>query len=404
MKVLGLMSGTSADGIDAAIVDIIGPAHYVRVKLLGAHTTPYTARVRNRILKAAKSGTVSEICHLNVLIGELFAQAALDVIRRTRPVPADIHLIGSHGQTVYHRPEPIREHGLGPLRSTLQIGEPAIMAERTGITTVANFRARDLAAGGEGAPLTPYVHSLLFSNPHRSRLIVNLGGIVNVTFLPAGKGLDAVRAFDIGPCNMLLDALALSLSVGRHRMDHGGNLARKGTVDPKLLTVLMNHPFLKKKPPKSTGREEFGQPYISQVLRAAHQRPLLQQEDLLATCCLFIAINTANATRWLNHRIDEVIIGGGGEHNTALMAYLGAAFEPTPIRRMEQVGWDSKSFEAAAFAILAHQTVHGICANVPMATGAHHPVILGTIVPGKHVAKARPQWRKAKSNRTPRKK
>jgi anhydro-N-acetylmuramic acid kinase len=382
MNVIGLMSGTSGDGVDAALVTIRGRGGALRVAPLAFATYPYPAALRARLLVASLRGTVAEICHLNAVLGELFAKAALRVIAAARLRPGDVALIGSHGQTLHHLPQAVREPGVGPIRSTLQIGEPAVIAERTGITTVAQFRPRDLAAGGQGAPLAPYAHHLLFRDARRSRLIVNLGGISNVTYLPASRGGEALLAFDTGPGNMVLDGLVQRLTKGRRTMDRGGRLAAAGKVDPQLLAELLAHPFLRRRPPKSTGREEFGEPVLARVLRAG-QRRRLPGADLLATCTLFTALAVAGGCRWLPGPVDEVIVGGGGVRNRTLMAQLATVFDPTPVRTFDEAGWDSKAFEAIAFAVLAYQTLHGETANVPAATGARRPVVLGAIIPGK---------------------
>ncbi len=379
MKVIGLMSGTSGDGVDAALVEIRGHGRALRVTPLESCASPYPAPLRQRIVVASTRGTVSYICHLNVVLGEWFANSALRVMKRAGLRPSDVHLIGSHGQTVHHLPKPVREPGLGLIRSTLQIAEPAVIAERTGITTVADFRPRDLAAGGQGAPLTPYAHSLMLSDPRRARLIVNLGGISNMTYLPAGGNLKSVRAFDTGPGNMVLDALVSHLTRGRQSMDRNGRRAARGTVDAGFLAELLAHPFLRHKPPKSTGREEFGETFLARVLALKRKRRLAS-EDLLATCSLFTAMAVGSARRWLNGRVDEVIVAGGGVRNRTLMGDLAAVFHPVPVRPLEKLGWESQAFEATAFAVLAYQTIHGECANVPAVTGATHPVILGTIV------------------------
>ncbi|MBI5775836.1 MAG: anhydro-N-acetylmuramic acid kinase, partial [Nitrospirae bacterium] len=266
MRVVGLMSGTSGDGVDAALVDIRGTGHDLKVKPLAFVSCPYPADLQQRVLAVSARGTVSEICHLNVVLGEWFARAALRVIKQAGLEPAKIDLIGSHGQTIHHLPNAVDEPGVGTVRSTLQIAEPAVIAERTGIATVANFRPRDMAAGGQGAPLTPYAHYVLLRDKKRSRLIVNLGGISNVTYLPAGKGLDAILAFDTGPGNMVMDGLIRRLTKGRETMDRGGKLAAKGKVAIGLLARLLADPYLKRNPPKSTGREEFGDAFAEQIL------------------------------------------------------------------------------------------------------------------------------------------
>lgn len=381
MKVIGLMSGTSADGVDAALVNIGGSGHEVRVRPLAFSTTPYPPSLRRRILTASLTGSVAEICHLNAVLGEWFAKAALKVIVRAKLRPEQVQLIGSHGQTMHHLPNPQREPALGLIRSTLQIGEPAIIAERTGILTVADFRPRDVAAGGQGAPLVPYVQYLLLRHPMRSRLIVNLGGISNVTYLPARGGLASVLAFDTGPGNMVLDALVHRLTRGRQPMDRNGRMAAAGTADAGLLATLMTHPFIRRRPPKSTGREEFGEAFLMRLLMNRQARRLTT-EDLLATCSLFTAMAAGSARRWLPGPVEEVVVGGGGVYNRTLMDDLAAVFHPSPVRTLDDLGWKSKAFEAIAFAVLAYQTMHGESTNVPAATGAAHPVILGKIVPG----------------------
>lgn len=381
MKVIGLMSGTSGDGIDAALVDIHGHGEALKVKLLAEQTRPYSRGLQQRILEASLKGTVADVCHLNALLGELFAQAALRVIARAGLQPSHVALIGSHGQTIHHLPAGTREAGVGVIRSTLQIAEPAVIAERTGITTVANFRSRDMAAGGEGAPLTPYAHYLLLRHPRRSRLVVNLGGISNVTYLPRQGGVDKVAAFDTGPANMVLDALMQRLSQGRLPFDRDGKQAATGTVHRELLAELMAHPFLKRRPPKSTGREEFGERFTEQLL--ARQRTYrLRPEDLLATCAYWTAAAVGSARRWLREAIDEMVVGGGGVYNHTVMRHLRTVFRNVPVRTFDELGWKSKAFEAVAFALMAYQTASGQCTNLPKVTGARHSVLLGVIVPG----------------------
>ena len=380
MKVVGLMSGTSADAVDAALVEIHGAGEQLAVTQLAFTTLPYPTTLRRRILAVCNQGTVTEVCHLNAVLGEWFAKAALRVIQRARLKPEEVQLIGSHGQTVQHLPVPRPEPGLGRIRSTLQIGEPAVIAERTGITTVANFRPRDIAAGGEGAPLAPYVHHLLLRHPDRTRMIVNLGGISNVTYLPPKNDIETVIAFDTGPGNMVLDALMVHLTKGRQTMDRGGCTAAKGLVDEPLLRQWLRHPFFRRRPPKSTGREEFGSAFMSGILSAARRRRI-SREDLLATATRLTARVVAEARRWLPSPVEEVIVGGGGARNATLMAQLADECRPASVRTFEEAGWDSKAFEAVAFAVLAYQTFHGEYANVPGATGARHQVLLGTIVP-----------------------
>jgi anhydro-N-acetylmuramic acid kinase len=294
--------------------------------------------------------------------------------------PKDIDLIGSHGQTVHHLPYGIKDAGVGAIRSTFQIAEPAVIAERTGVTTVANFRPRDMAAGGQGAPLTPGVHALLFRHPRRARLIVNLGGISNVTYLPRGSGFGGLIAFDTGPANMVLDGLMARITKGRMSMDREGRVAARGQVDGRLLAKLLAHPYLSQAPPKSTGREAFGVKMLDELL-AMQQAQQLPIENLLATCSRWAAEAVGSARRWVRGGIDEVIVGGGGVKNRAIMQQLADVFAPIPVSAVESYGWDSKALEAVAFAVLAYQTAMEQCGNVPSVTGAAHPSLLGCIVP-----------------------
>lgn len=383
MIVVGLMSGTSADGVDAALVDIRGTGHRLTIKLIGHYGRSYSPQLRQRILAIAEHGTVAEVCHLNTLLGEVFAKTVQVAITRYRVQPQRVKLIGSHGQTVHHLPQPIAEPGVGPIRSTLQIGNPAVIAERTGITTVSDFRSRDLAAGGEGAPLVPYAHFLLFRQKAATRWVVNLGGIANVTMIPRGERLASVQAFDTGPCNMLLDALVAAETRGRMTIDRGGRLAHRGLVHSGLLKWFLTHPYLHRPPPKSTGRELFGESYVQKVLAQARRRHL-STNDLLATGCQFIAHTIRDAQQWAKNGPADVVCGGGGVRNRRLWAELVKIFDPVPVRSMDDCGSSNQAFEAQAFAVLAYQTVHGVCANVPRVTGAKHPVILGSVTPGPH--------------------
>jgi anhydro-N-acetylmuramic acid kinase len=381
MIVIGLMSGTSADGVDAAIVDIRGTGHRLSIKLLGHYGRSYPPQLQQRILHVAERGTVAEVCHLNTLLGEVFAKAVLAAITRCGVRSKQVKLIGSHGQTVHHLPEPTAEQGVGTIRSTLQIGNPAVIAERTGIPTVSDFRSRDMAADGEGAPLVPYTHFLVFRQKKATRWVVNLGGIANVTVIPRGDRLASVQAFDTGPCNMLLDALVTIGTNGRTTMDRGGRLAQRGEVHPGLLRWLLAHPYLHRQPPKSTGRELFGEPYVQKVLAQSRRRHL-SLNDLLATCCQFIAHTIRDAQQWTRNVPGDVVCGGGGVRNARIWTELQKVFDPTPLRNMEECGSSSQAFEAQALAVLAYQTIFGVCANVPRVTGASHPVILGSVTPG----------------------
>ncbi len=389
MRVIGLISGTSMDGVDAALVDFPNDDSAGGMKLLAFKTIPYPKRVVNRLhaISIARSSSVDEICHLNFFLGELFAQAAVAVAKASGLPLQGVDLIGSHGQTIHHLPTPARE-GRHWVRSTLQIGEPSIIAERTGAPVVADFRPRDMAAGGEGAPLTPYYHHAVFARPDRGRLVVNIGGISNVTWLPPGGGLNHVLAFDTGPGNMMIDAVVRLMTRGRATMDRDGKIAEQGRIDERLLDRLLEHPFIQRDPPKTTGREVFGEVSVRSLLKS--RRTTRARQDLVATLTSFTALSIyANIARFIRpiKRIDDVIVGGGGARNPVLMRMIRLAFGSIPVTTFEDHGYDSKAIEAMAFALLARDSYLGRPTNVPSATGAKKKVILGKIIP---VAPKRP--------------
>lgn len=390
MKVVGLMAGTSADGIDAALVELTGAGVGTRVRLLAFETSPYPPGVRERVLEAAtRPVPVQTLARLNALLGELFARAALEVVQRAGMPLDEVALIGSHGQTVAHAPAPVEDTGF-TLRATLQIGEPAIIAERTGITTVADFRVRDQAAGGHGAPLTPFVHFILFRHPTLHRGVLNLGGIGNLTVIPAGAGLEEVYGFDTGPGNMLIDGAVVHVTGGKQTYDHNGILARQGRVHARLLDWLLGHPFLTLPPPKTTGREEFGAAYLRRVLTQV-RRWHVRRADLVATLTTFTARAVADQIgRFVRPRVglDELIVAGGGAENLVLMASLQQLLPDVKLSPCDDQGLPTRALEAVAFAVLAREAYEGRPNNVPAATGAARPVVMGKIVPGQ-----RPQGR-----------
>jgi len=380
--IVGLMSGTSADGIDAVVADISGSGRTLRPQLLAHTYHAFAPALRKRILHACLHGTVGEICELNFELGEHFARAALAAIRTARLKPAQIAAIGSHGQTVHHLPN-------AKTASTLQIGEPCVIAERTGITTVADFRVRDMAAGGQGAPLVPYADWVLFTHETRPRIVQNLGGIGNLTFLRPGAELEEVIAFDTGPGNMVIDAVTTALSRGRKTYDRNGRWAASGQTSDKLLRECMKHPFIRRGLPKTTGREEFGEKFLQWLLARA-RRLRLSSADTLATATEFTATTIASAYRRfvlpkLNARELEglqIILGGGGVKNPTLVRMLFEHVGVGTLCAHEDFGIDSSAKEPLAFAILAHETLLGQPGNVPSATGAKGAVVLGKIIPG----------------------
>jgi anhydro-N-acetylmuramic acid kinase len=379
LRAAGLMSGTSVDGIDVAIIDWSG-RHATTI----AHATyPYPAAVREGIFRLFDVATASidDLCHLNFVIGELFADALLKLCRDCGVAIDSIDVIGSHGQTVWHDPvgKPL---GRKRIRSTLQIGEPAIIAERTGRTTIADFRVRDIAAGGQGAPLVPFADFLLLSDDTRTRAVQNIGGIANVTLLRAGGTIDDVVAFDTGPGNMIIDRCVEIITSGKQHFDCSGALAATGQPCEPLVRELMRDAYFKKRPPKTTGREYFGVAYADMLAHKA-RRHKLSDADLIATATALTARTIADAYCRFSAAIpDEVILCGGGARNAALVQMIRQALPTSRVCSADEFGIDSDAKEAIAFAILAAEALAGRCNNVPAATGANRAVVMGKIVPG----------------------
>lgn len=373
------MSGTSLDGVDAAVVEIDGGIPPVSWRLLGFHTRPYTSEERARI--GAMIGETVSLPGLtagNMWLGELFAAAALAAIEAAGLIPTDIDAIASHGQTVWHIPAAAGQPG-----ATLQLGEPCVIAERTGVLTVADFRPRDIAAGGQGAPLVPFADYLLFHSDAESVVMLNIGGIANVTYLPRGGSPADLVAFDTGPGNMVINALVESLTRGAQTYDIDGALAARGTVRDDLLARLMDHPYFRQAPPKSTGREAFGAHYAADIQQFL-EWTCARMEDVIATATALTAESIARAVRdFLPPDIDVVILGGGGRYNPTLVRMLTERLPGIAVRTHEDYGIPSDAKEAIAFALLGYATLCGVPNNVPAATGAAHPVVLGKIVPGR---------------------
>ena len=372
---IGLMSGTSADSIDAACVRFAGAPPRLDWELLSFVTLPMTAELRQEIFAAFRpeTGTVDKLCQLNFTLGEWFAKASLEAVKAANLTPAQVDFIGSHGQTVWHIP-PNSGEGVA---STLQLGNPAVIAERTGITVVSDFRSRDMAAGGQGAPLVPFVDNLLLSHPTLSRAVQNIGGIGNVTWLPAG-GAGEAFGFDTGPGNMLLDRAAEVLTQGQMHCDMDGKMAFAGKIQENFLQKWMaEEPYFTRKPPKSTGRELFGVQRCDVYLK---EMAGLSREDILATLTAFTARSTAEAYKnFLPALPDEVLLCGGGARNPAIAAMLQKELPNSRIGRTEDAGLPGDSKEAVAFAVLGYETMNRRPGNLPAATGAKGPVILGSI-------------------------
>lgn len=386
---VGLMSGTSVDGIDAALVWIDGDSREAfSWSLLAFDSTPFDEHRRETILGALEGGTPDALCRLDALLGEWFASAVEKVCEVAGVELGDLAAIGSHGQTVWHIP-PINDEGGDPTQdgrgATLQLGDPATLAERTGGTVISDFRSRDVAAGGHGAPLVPWLDELLFSTDGRRRAIQNLGGMANVTWLPPEGSSEPVIAFDTGPGVALIDGAVRCATDGARPYDQDGAMALRGSVDHGLVTSLLDDDYFRAAPPKSTGREHFGRELLDRLV--AELRPGLDEDawcDLVATLTAFTARSIVEAYHsWvLPKGLDEVFLVGGGANNPALVGAIEQGLDPVPVRNGAELGVDPDAREALAFAFLAWAHLKGIPGNIPSVTGAEGRRILGSMTPG----------------------
>jgi len=398
MRVLGMMSGTSADGIDVALVRISGQPPTLAGKAargqsslsarLEAHyDLPYPGYIREAVLRLANGAptTTAEVSELNFLIGEQFARAAMAACKKWRIPLKAISLIGSHGQTIFHLGSSARFQGKVRAPSTLQIGETSVIAERTGIPTIGDFRSADMAAGGQGAPLVPFVDYLLYRDARRGRVALNIGGIANVSVIPAGARPRDVFAFDTGPGNMVVDALVERITRGKAAYDRDARMALAGRTIPELLARMLRDPYLRKKPPKSAGREQFGAEYAARLMAWAsrhHRAPA----DLVRTATLFTSLSIADAFRRFimpRAKVQELIVTGGGSQNPLMMGQLAAALPGIEIVQASKFKVSAEAKEAFAFAVLAYESYHGRANNLPSATGASHPAVLGKLARGR---------------------
>ena len=365
MRVAGIMSGTSLDGIDVAIVDIAGRGWNKTIQTVALGSTPYRQQVRKALLAVSNCDThTAAISRMNFLLGELYAQAVIETCRRSRVALKSVDLIGCHGQTIYHE----------SAAHTLQIGEGSVTAERTGIPVVCDFRPRDIAAGGCGAPLVPYVDYLLFRHRRRGRTALNIGGIANITVIPPGALPEQVVAFDTGPGNMVIDALAAIYTNGKRKFDRDGCIAASGHVNTDLLASLLADRYYRLPPPKTAGREQYGREFVDRLLSTSLPLP-----DLVATATALTAATIARACPQAGDW--DLVVSGGGAHNRQLMAYLTAFLPNAAVHTSADFGIDVDGKEAIAFAVLAFETWHGRPSNLPSATGARRAAVLGKIIP-----------------------
>ena len=383
-RVVGLMSGTSVDGIDAALVEIGGTDEAPEVRLVAFEDRPWPEKVRRQIfpLFRPETATVDKIGYMNFLMGEIYAQSVSSVVEKAGLTLADIDLIGSHGQTIWHAPEVCGKDGF-PVRFTVQIGEGSVIAARTGVPTVSDFRVADMAVGGQSAPLVPFSEYLLYRRPGETILLQNIGGIGNMTVLPGDEGPEAVYAFDTGPGNMIIDAVVSALTGGAKTYDAGGAMAAEGRVDEALLAMLQQDPYYDMPLPKTTGRELFGVQYVGKILdyQRAHG---LSDADVLATVTDLTAWSIADGyARYVlpRRQAAELVVGGGGSYNATLLGFLRTRFAPygVEVRTQEDLGWSSDAKEAVAFALMADCCVREKPNVLPSVTGAKAAAIMGKI-------------------------
>jgi anhydro-N-acetylmuramic acid kinase len=379
MLVVGLMSGTSLDGIDAALVEFSGQAARPEWRIRAFVDAPYSPEQRTAIHDGIVSGSAASLCRLHADMGEWLADAVLHVCAAAGVEPSDVDVIGSHGQTVWHEPPRADRRG-----STLQIGCAATIAERTGIAVVSDFRARDVAAGGEGAPLVPWVDRLLFSHDRHRRVLQNIGGMANLSWLPPRGSADPMLAFDTGPGNALMDAAVELATDGRSTFDRDGAWAAEGVIDELLLGELLTHPFFRREPPKSTGREVFGRHYVQQLADSVRPDGREAWASFISTLTELTARSICNAIeQWVLPRgVEEVIITGGGALNPVLVERIRSRLPAPVLSDAAALGVEPAAKEALAFAALAWAHLLHEPGNVPAATGASGPRVLGSYTPG----------------------
>jgi len=382
--VAGIMSGTSLDGVDAVLARIAGSGTDLTVEQKAFVHTPYPEALHSLLRRnsTSASSSVEDLARLNVRLASLYTDAVVRVLREAGVDREALTLVGAHGQTVQHLPEPADCAG-EDVRATLQIGNPSTLANRLGVPVVGDFRSADVALDGQGAPLVPYFDYVTCTAPDENRGLLNLGGIANLTVLPAGGAPEDVQAFDTGPANMVIDELATRLFDAP--FDRDGHHAAAGTPNHNLLADLLEGDFFRREPPKSTGREDFGADYVDRLLGAAQSHGL-NAADTMATATLLTAASVYQAyAQYVREEqsLDVLIVSGGGVHNDTLMTMLEDAFSPITVRPAPAYGLDADAKEALCFAVLAHETVNGVPTNLPSVTGASAPTLLGSIsVPG----------------------
>jgi anhydro-N-acetylmuramic acid kinase len=378
--IIGLLSGTSVDGIDAVLCRISGNGINTQISIIDFITHPVPQKVRDAVFRNShnKTARLEEICSLNVIIGALFSDAVLRLLKKNKITSSKVDLIGSHGQTIHHLPNRTEFAGY-KVKSTLQIGDSAIIANLTGITTIGDFRIADCAVGGDGAPLVPYMDYILFTDKKLNRALLNIGGISNITALPKHSSKDKVFAFDSGPGNMLIDGLTQFYF--KKSYDKNGAFAKKGTVNESLINFLLKDKYYRSKPPKSTGREHYGKDFMTKIIAKAGK---MNGYDIIRTVTEFTAYAIYFNYRYFIQpkcKIDELIVSGGGAENRVIMAALQKYFTNVDVRKIDDHGINVNNKEAVLFAILANECISGNSANMKSVTGSTRDVILGKICP-----------------------
>jgi anhydro-N-acetylmuramic acid kinase len=373
-KIIGLMSGTSVDGITAALTEISGTGINVKVRLIGFKTYTFNTLVKKRIfdLFNSDSSTVQDVCEMNYVLGEVFGEVVNRFVDELGNDRGDVDIVGSHGQTIWHQPV-ADSVSCYSAKSTLQIGEPAVISEKTGYPVVSDFRKADMAVGGQGAPLTPYLDYVLHRDPFESRVFQNIGGIANLTFIPSDASISDVVAFDSGTGNMVIDWLVKNYTGSSHDVD--GSIASKGEVNNNFLSELMKHSYFKLKPPKTTGRETFGEHYSKQISLKAEELNI-DVEDLIATATMLTVETIVDAYNFLPKKVEAVYVSGGGAKNLFLIKSLEKRLR-VPVYDYSVLGFPSEAKEAVLVSLLTNEYVMETPSNVLAATGARRKVVLG---------------------------
>lgn len=378
--VLGMMSGTSCDGISCALIEVQGLKDEKKIKFIGQHQYPYPKEIKEKIFKVypPNSFKAKDLVRLHHMVGEIFAEAGLELLKKLNIKKEELFAISAQGPILYHDPPSEENNYQG---AHIEIGESAVIADKLETITVMDLRAADIAAGGHGAPLSVYVDYILFKDKNINRAIQNIGGIANVTFLTRDTSWDSLRSFDCGPGNMLIDYGVRYFTKGKLEYDPDGSIAKKGKIDEEILSILMDHPYIKKEPPKTTGRELFGEEFFKEVLKMAEKKNL-SFEDIIATLTAFTVEAIAyNYERFYpkGYELEEVILGGGGTHNKTMVEWLRKRLSPIRVKTHEDFGIPNDAREAITWAVLADEMLFGIPNNVPSASGAKYLVLGGKI-------------------------